>query len=188
MSPLTLHLMRHGAPKTPGLLLGHTDMPPDLVAMQMCIERSRTLAFECLFSSDLTRARTPAALIAADRQVAHQIDARWRELHFGTWEGADPATLPVDETRRFWSSPDDSPPPGGETWSALCKRVSSALGDIRRPTLIIAHAGAIRGALTVLCGFSYQQAWAIDLPYAAVVTLRLWPGGSTGAQITGLVT
>ena len=172
----------------PGLLLGHSDMLPDPAAMQLCIERSRALTFECLISSDLARARTPAARIAAARQLIHREDARWRELHFGAWEGADPATLPVDEARRFWSSPDDSPPPGGETWSALCHRVGAALGEVSQPALVLTHAGAIRGALAVLCGFTYQQAWAIDLPYAAVITLRLWPGDSPGAQITSLVT
>ena len=188
MSPLALHLMRHGAPQTPGLLLGHMDMPPDPAAMQLCIERSRAVAFDRLTSSDLTRARAPAALIAADRQVPHQTDPRWRELHFGQWEGADPATLSADDTARFWSSPDDNPPPEGERWSALCDRVRLALDEISKPTLILTHAGAIRAALTALCDFTYQQAWTIDLPYAALLTLRLWPGERPSAQITGLVT
>ena len=188
MSPLTLHLMRHGAPQTPGLLLGHTDMPPDPTAMQLCIDRSRALAFDCLTSSGLARASTPAALIATDRQAAHRIDPRWRELNFGEWEGMDPATLPAGDTARFWSSPDDYPPPGGESWSDLCHRVSAALRDVGEPTLILTHAGAIRAALTALCDLNYQQVWAIDLPYSAVLTLRFWPGDNPGAQITGLVT
>ena len=188
MSPLTLHLMRHAAPQTPGLLLGHMDMPPDPAAMQLCVERSRALAFDRLISSDLKRARAPAALIATARQVPHDIDARWRELHFGAWEGTDPATLPAEEIGRFWSSPDDHPPPGGESWSGLCLRVKAALGEIDRPSLVLTHAGAIRGALTTLCGFTYQQAWAIDLPYGALLSLRIWPGDNPSAQITGLVT
>lgn len=188
MSPFTLHLMRHGAPQTPGLLLGHMDAPPDADAMQLCVERSRDIAFDQLISSDLERAHTPAALIAADRQVPHQIDARWRELHFGEWEGADPSTLPSDQISRFWSAPDDYPPPGGERWSDLCLRVASALREINRPALVLSHAGAMRGALTTLCGFTYQQAWAIDLPYGALLSLRVWPGDMPGGQITGLLT
>jgi alpha-ribazole phosphatase len=46
----------------------------------------------------------------------------------------------------------------------------------------------MRAALTLLCGFSYGQAWAIDLPYAALLSLRFWPGDRPSAQITGLVT
>ena len=188
MSGIALHLMRHAAPQTPGLLLGHMDAPPDATAMQLCVDRSRTFAFDRLISSDLARASTPAARIAAVRQVPHHIDPRWRELHFGEWEGADPSTLPADEIGRFWSDPDDHPPPGGESWSALCERVAAALRDIDQPTLVLTHAGAIRGALTTLCGFTYQQAWAIDLPYAALLSLRVWPGSKGGAQITGLIT
>lgn len=188
MSPLTLHLMRHGDPQTLGLLLGHMDAPPDTDAMHLCLERSRTVAFDQLISSDLVRASMPGALIAADRQVPHHIDARWRELHFGEWEGADPAMLPADDIGRFWSAPDDHPPPGGERWSDLCLRVTAALSEIDRPALVVSHAGAMRGALTTLCGFTYQQAWAIDLPYGALLSLRVWPGDVPGAQLTGLLT
>lgn len=188
MTALTLHLMRHGAPQTPGLLLGHKDVPPDPFAMQLCLQRPRAVAFDRLISSDLDRARAPAALIAAERPVPHHVDPRWRELHFGEWEGLDPATLPADEIGRFWSAPDDYPPPGGERWSALCHRVTEALRNIEEPTLVLAHAGVIRGALTVICGFTYRQAWAIDLPYGALLSLRFWPGERLSAQITGLVT
>jgi len=188
VSSFGLHLMRHGAPQTPGLLLGHIDAPADPAAMQLCVERARAIDVAQILSSDLSRASSPAAMIAAERSCAHSSDPRWRELHFGEWEGADPAMLPASDTARFWDQPDDNPPPGGERWSDLCRRVESALATIDQPTLVISHAGAMRAALTLLCGLSYGQAWAIDLPYAALLSLRFWPGDRPSAQITGLVT
>ncbi len=53
------------------------------------------------------------------------------------------------------------------------------------PALVVCHAGAIRAALAVLCGFDVRQGWAVDLPYGAVLSLRVWPEGRSG-QITGL--
>lgn len=188
MTPFALHLMRHGAPQSPGLLLGHSDTPSDSIAMQPCIGRARAIDFAQVISSDLVRASAPATLIAAERQIPHLTDAQWRELHFGEWEGADPATLPPEALGRFWDAPDDHPPPGGERWSDLRLRVETALASIDQPTLVVSHAGAMRAALTLLCGFTYAQAWAIDLPYAALLSLRVWRGETLSAQIIGLAT
>jgi alpha-ribazole phosphatase len=187
VNSFALHLMRHGAPQTPGLLLGHSDTPPDPDAMQPCVERARAIDFAQVLSSDLSRASSPAALIAAERAVPHHADARWRELHFGAWEGADPANFPASDIGRFWDAPDENPPPGGERWSDLRLRVESVLAAIDQPTLILSHAGAMRAALTLLCGFTYRQSWAIDLPYGALLSLRVWPEMQS-AQISGLIT
>lgn len=188
MNAHMLHLMRHAAPQTTGLLLGQLDMPPDPDAVPLCVERARAIHFTQVISSDLIRAAIPAERIAAAARVPHHADPRWRELHFGAWEGADPSTLPAAETARFWDAPDDNPPPGGERWSDLRRRVQGALVHIDQPTLVLSHAGSMRAALSLLCGFSYRQAWAIDLPYAALLSLRVWPGETPTAQITALTT
>ena len=188
MTPFPLFLMRHGAPEMAGRLLGHLDAPPEPAGMEICVERARGLDFARVVTSDLARALAPGAIVAAERGVMHQADPRWRELHFGAWEGADPAALPQEALARFWDDPDGSPPPAGECWSALCARVAAAIGEIAGPTLILSHAGAMRAALATLCGLTHRQGWAIDLPYGALVSLRVWPGERPSAQITGLVT
>lgn len=188
MMPLSLFLMRHGAPERPGRLLGHLDAPADPVAIAPCVQRARGLGFTRVVTSDLARAWSPGAVIAAERGVPHQPDPRWRELYFGAWEGADPATLPQQDLARFWEDPEGSPPLRGERWSDLCARVAAAVGEIDEPTLVVSHAGAIRAALATLCGFAYTQSWAVDLPYAALLSLRIWPGVDPRAQITGLST
>jgi alpha-ribazole phosphatase len=54
--------------------------------------------------------------------------------------------------------------------------------------LVVTHGGAIRAALADLCGFDRRQIWAFDLPYAALVSLRIWPGPKRTVQIVGLAT
>ncbi len=46
----------------------------------------------------------------------------------------------------------------------------------------------MRAALHLLCRFDLRQTWAVDLPYAALLSLRVWPGEDRFAQITGLRT
>jgi alpha-ribazole phosphatase len=55
-------------------------------------------------------------------------------------------------------------------------------------TLVVTHGGAIRAALAELCGLDRRQIWAFDLPYGALVSLRIWPGPTRTVQIVGLAT
>lgn len=184
MSGLTLHLIRHGAPQRPGLLLGHRDEPALPSETAKCVARAEGLAFASVVSSDLGRTLDPARQVGAARGLAHRVDADWRELDFGTWTGLAAAEVDPDAYARFWDDPDAHAPPGGETWSALKARVALALGRIEGDTLVVTHAGATRAALSVLFHMEHRQVWAFDLPYASVLSLRVWPGEA--AQITGL--
>lgn len=187
MSGFFLHLMRHGAAEQPGLLLGHADVPSSAEGIAACIEQASDLSCSALVSSDLSRASAAANAIGKQRGLPVRQDARWRELDFGAWDGLAASQVAPSAMAAFWSDPDANPPPDGERWSALTSRVSAALDDIAGPdTLIVTHGGAIRAALAVLFDFDQRQIWAFDLPCAAVLTLRIWPGMPRIAQIVGL--
>lgn len=187
MAARLLHLMRHGAPAITGRLLGHADWPATEAGIASCVGRAAALGGTAIVSSDLLRARAAAEAIGAPRHSVPLIDARWRELDFGAWDGVDPATLDAAALADFYADPDACPPPGGERWSALTTRVDAALGALPpEPTLVVTHGGAMRAVLALLCGFDQRQLWAFDLPYAACLTLRLWPGERPFAQIVGL--
>lgn len=186
-SHFDLHLLRHGAPEWAGRLLGRTDAAPTPAGIGACARQAHGLDIATLVSSDLARAQAAARAIAVERNLALTLDPRWRELDFGAWDGLAPADVDAAALSRFWDDPEWHAPPGGERWSDLVARVTAALDALSpSPTLIVCHAGAIRAALAALCGFSQPQTWAIDLPYAACLSLRIWPGEKRSAQITGL--
>lgn len=187
MSGFLLRLLRHGEAEGAGTLAGHRDAAPLPEGVAACLARGLDLPVQRIVSSDLQRARQPAEAIVAARSLPHRVDPRWRELDFGDWEGRDPATIPADAVGAFWADPDAAPPPGGESWSALCARIGAALEEIDGPTLVITHAGAIRAALHHLLGFDHRQGWAVALPHAALVTLRVWPGEARSAQLVALL-
>nr|WP_221230923.1 histidine phosphatase family protein [Sphingobium subterraneum] len=179
--------MRHGAPVQTGLMLGHKDMPSSDAGCTVCFERGCSLAVETILCSDLQRARRPAEMIAAWQDLPVRSDPRWRELDFGDWDGADPADLDAAQLAAFWEDPQDHPPPGGECWSSLVERVEAALAEVSVSALIVTHGGAIRAALCCLLGLDYRQSWAFDVPYTALVSVRVWPGEPRRAQLTGLI-
>jgi alpha-ribazole phosphatase len=187
MDGFALHLLRHGAPEVPGTLLGHRDAASTPAGVAACARQARDLDISAIVSSDLVRASAAAEAIGAVRGLAVRTDPRWRELDFGTWDGSHPAGLDAGALAAFWEDPEDHPPPGGERWSALLARVSAAIDDCQgAATLVVTHGGAMRAALAALCGLALPQLWAFDLPYGALLSLRVWPGSATSAQITGL--
>jgi alpha-ribazole phosphatase len=183
-----LHLLRHGAPERPGLLLGRTDDAPTAEGIAVCAEQAAGLAVERLIASDLQRCRLAGERIGAAFDLPLALDARWRELDFGAWDGAAPDAVEALALGRFRADPDACPPPGGERWSALVARVAAAIDAlVPVPTLVVTHGGAMRAALHHLCGFDQRSLWAFDLPYGALLSLRLWRDEKS-AQITGLRT
>jgi alpha-ribazole phosphatase len=187
MTPRLLHLMRHGAPEGAGRLLGRTDAAATAEGIASCADQVEGLEVNAIVSSDLLRARASAEAAASALGRPATIDPRWRELDFGAWDGLPATAVDADALGRFWSDPDANPPPGGERWSTLVARVSEALAALPDgPVLIVTHAGAMRAAMAALCGMDQRALWAIDLPYAALLTLRVWPGDPPSAQIVAL--
>jgi alpha-ribazole phosphatase len=177
-----LYLLRHGEPELAGRMLGRTDSAATADGIRACAEQARDLPVTRRIASDLVRASACAGAIGA-----FTTDPRWREMDFGDWDGLAAAEIDPDALGRFWADPDASPPPGGERWSALTARVGEAIEALApEPTLVVTHGGPMRAALHHLCGMSLDQAWAFDLPYAALLTLRVWDGSPRRAQVTGL--
>ncbi|KQX19400.1 MULTISPECIES: histidine phosphatase family protein [unclassified Sphingomonas] len=187
MNAFPLYLLRHGAPETPGLLMGRTDGLPTTEGIAGCVAQAADLDIEVVISSDLLRASVAAGAIGRRLGRDVMVDRRWRELDFGDWDGLAPAAIDRQAIGAFWDDPDANPPPHGERWSSLLARVSRAIGALEpRPTLVVTHGGAMRAALADLCGFAGAQLWALDLSYGALLALRVWPGERASGQVIGL--
>lgn len=183
---LTLHLLRHGAPLTAGLLLGHQDMPSTPEGEAQILAQAEGLKFDQILSSDLNRCAEPAQKIAATRGLSLHLDTRWRELNFGDWDGLHPSKIDAERMGQFWQDPDAHAPPQGEKLSALTHRIGEALSEIQGGgVLIVTHGGAIRTALHHLLGWPHPICWSIALPYAVRCTLSLWRDKNSSAAWRG---
>jgi alpha-ribazole phosphatase len=130
-------------------------------------------SFGSIYSSDLTRSRKTAEIIAADSLQSVKIIPSLREISLGEWDGVS-----IDEIRtRFpiqWQERGNDMegyrPPGGESFADLATRVIPAFRTImdqveQGPALIVGHAGVNRVILCHVLGMSLSNITRISQDY-----------------------
>jgi alpha-ribazole phosphatase len=150
-------------------------MSPEDAAHVIASQLPGEVVFDAIWSSPLSRCRSPAALLAAKLALPHRIDPRLLELSFGGWEGKSYEALDRDDHLSFRAWCDDwevVAPPRGETLADLLARVGTWLRvaqESRAPQLVVAHAGVVR-AVRVLSGRATpREAWALEVPHLVVM-------------------
>ena len=126
---------------------------------------------ERLVTSPLRRCRLLAERIGAARDLAPVIDARLREMDFGTWEGVPWASIPRAELDAWAADFLHARPHGGESVRMLRERVRAALDDYRRSGLshvVVTHAGIIKAA-RILGG--EPEGWRSSIDFGEVMPL-----------------
>ncbi len=154
-------LLRHGQSEWNAVRRwqGTADSPLTALGREQAIETAWALAgldtsFTSVWSSDLSRARETAAIIADALAVdAPRIDPRLREAYAGQWEGMTP-----DEIEAGWPGWLDAHrrPESFEPFHTVVERVLAVLRMIaddiagagaRRAALVVAHSGVIRALI-----------------------------------------
>lgn len=186
MASLELWLVCHG--ETPwnreGRAQGQSDPPLSELGVRQAELLGRRLsatAFDEVYASDLARARYTARLALPAAEI--RLDARLREISFGTWEGKVWSEL-EDEDRRaldgWLKDPYRCRAPEGESYEDLLARVAAWLGDLP-PTgrvAAFAHGGTIRCALYHFTGLPRGAAWRFQIDTGSVTKLAIGSGGT----------
>jgi alpha-ribazole phosphatase len=197
---MTVDLVRHGETVAPGRLLGRTDAPLSELGLSQLMRQAERRAWRTIVASPLARALHGAEQMALATDAALVVDAGWREMDFGAWDGEPLATLRGDPATAeafdaFLINPEGRAPPGGETWHAFSERLSAALDRLAAhsvrgaPVAVVTHAGAIRGVVAITCGLAFADLWRLRIGYGTRVTLG-WgrdPGGRLWGEIIEII-
>lgn len=177
---MIVDLVRHASTGRRGHLDGATDVPLLAGAADALARRYAGRDWSRVVGSPLRRALDTARALAGARPL--QVDPGWRELDFGTWDGAPPGTIPADALARFHADPVAHPFPGAEPWAGFQARIEAALHSLHAlagadadaaPVLVVSHAGAMRMALQCTCGWTLAQCWSLRLDYGTRLGLRV---------------
>jgi broad specificity phosphatase PhoE len=179
---------------------GHTDIPLDEIGRAQARAVAAYLSpftFARAVTSDLARARETAETIVQGRDLSLEIDSRWREMLFGTWEGLTwPAILERNPHLAGRSStvPRFYTPQDGESFDALCVRVGAAVAELAERAakgdrvLAVTHAGPLHALLRVLLGESEAAALGVRFQPATVTRFALAPDGARIIELNRSVT
>ena len=143
------HWVRHG-PTHQKTFVGWRDVAADLSDTEQISRVDQFLPQNAVIvSSDLRRSVDTATAIQAGRKrLPHA--AGLRELNFGAWDGhafdAIAQRWP-DLSRKYWETPGDVAPPGGESWNTAARRVCVVVDHLARQSfehvIVVAHIGVI---------------------------------------------
>jgi probable phosphoglycerate mutase len=191
-----LFLARHGETdwNVAGRWQGHTDVPLNATGRAQAAalaERLRREGIAAVATSDLSRARTTAEIVAGALRVpVVRVDRDLREQRFGRFEGLTPrdceAQYPEDWAR-YVADP-HAGPPGGESRLALAERVVRAVAvaaaRLPAPALLVTHGGAMRALLRAFSEASGRTAAAgpARIPNAGIVRVKLAAGQPVAAE------
>lgn len=175
-----LILVRHGevAANADGLLLGRADPPLTETGYRQAHALAEVLPRPArLVSSPLARAMQTAAVLAGcSRWVAAadgvEVDPRWVEMDYGDLDGHPPTAL-GEHSWQEWRADPDFVPAGGESLSAVCRRVREACVELaadaaRADVVVVSHVSPIKAAVTWALGVGDEVAWRMFLGDAAV--------------------
>jgi alpha-ribazole phosphatase len=185
-----LYLIRHGrvVGSENRRFIGHLDVPlsPEGEAeIRALAGRLATVQLAAVYSSDLSRARRSAELIAAPHGLTPHINPALREMAMGRWEGLTAEEIQGGEPDAFsaWLGRiEEFPFPEGESVRDLAARAWPAVETIVRThpagrVAIVAHGGTNRAILCRALGLPLERLLSFGQDYGALSLLE-W----TGAQ------
>jgi len=154
--PTVTLLLRHG--QTPMSVqkryAGRSDVPLTDTGVRQAAAAAKRLAsagIGVIVTSPLQRAVRTAEEVAAVTGIPVVTDEGFRETDFGAWEGQTFAEVrerwPAEMAA--WLADPAVPPPGGESFAEVSKRVSDALQHVlagweRQTVLIVSHVTPIK--------------------------------------------
>jgi alpha-ribazole phosphatase len=180
--------LRHGVTDCPGDLAGRTDRALSEEGWRQFAGQTANGHWDAIVASPLRRAREAAERLGHERGIEVEVDARFREIDLGDWDGRALKDLQADAgvARRlaeFYRDPTITAPPNGETWADLSARVHHGLSDLAGRSgiiLVVAHAGSIRTALSLATGIEIGKLWALRLDPATRVRVNLGTDATHG--------
>src|SRR5437899_5831792 len=158
-APTTFYFVRHGESEgnAAGVFTGHTDSPLTARGRKQAATVADELAkvkFDRIVSSDLSRSRDTAEVIAKRHRIPVEVVPELREINVGDRTGKT-----FDETRGLASWSDDGfvSWPGGESLDEVLARTLGAIDRLTRERpgktiLIVGHGGVNRILLSHFLG------------------------------------
>lgn len=194
MQPTFIDVMRHGepegvCPEGGTILRGRTDHALTDKGWLQAYQRAERLLYDgnewdVIISSPLIRCAHFAKALITEKLMSHPdclIDARWREIDYGDWDGLSTAKIWQDSPElmeKMWQDPMEFCAPKGEAVTDFSMRIEQAWSDLLmqhqgKRILLVCHGGVMRLLLKQLLLLAPEAMNRFAIPYAAVSRFRI---------------
>lgn len=177
----TVDIIRHGEPVGGRMYRGHRDDPlSELGWKQMNQAVENFSAWQAICSSPLMRCSAFAEQLANKIDVPWQLDDRFKEIHWGAWEGKTSHAICADQPDklfRFRADPVRLRPKGAEDIRDFKQRILDGWLDLinqhhGKHVLLVAHAGVIRAIISIVLDTPVQNMFNIKVANACVTRIH----------------
>jgi len=164
---------------------GHCDVALTELGIKQAKLAGKRLASEdvsAIYASDLSRAFKTAEYIAKEHKLPVTAIPGLREINFGDWEGLTFKTINdqwAESMSKLFTHPDEIIIPGGETFSEVKKRATSALAKLvsthpNQTIVVVSHGGTIRTLLCAALNIHLNHLWNIKQDNTAINILEYY--------------
>lgn len=180
-----IDIIRHGEPVGGSKYRGQIDDPlSEKGWAQMRTAVAGRDEWQQIVSSDLSRCADFARELGDKLGVEVELDAAFREVGFGNWEGKNANQLleeDPDGTAAFWQDPINNTPPGAEPLRDFQQRITEAWELLTqrhagKHLLLVGHAGMMRILLLHALAMPLESFYRFDPRNASIVRIRIDSG------------
>lgn len=189
---LRIFLVRHGETEwnKQARLQGHSDVKLSTKGFSQAAALAEHAPFQhvdAIYSSDLSRAKDTADVIAKRFNLNVITMPELREVNFGKWEGRavnELAKESPEDFGKFFTDPSRCYPPHGETFLECQARVMIGIREImaqheNKNVLVVSHGAAIRLILCAVLDMPISKIWTLGQFNMALNILRVDEGEFT---------
>ena len=184
------YLIRHGesTANRNGLYAGQTNVPLTEEGRRQAYALARRFAgvrLDLIVASDQQRSLETARILAEHHAAQVKVDPRFRECHFGLWEGLSYDAVVSrwrDAFGQWCNGGDEAAPPGGESWRDLYQRTVTAweehLQQLRTGAIaLITHKGPILAILSRVLEIDRRRVLRLHVASASVTIVDYYDEG-----------
>ena len=182
---MIIDLLCHAATGRAGYLDGRKAVEPLPGAIDALCRSHCGIGWASVVSAPGQACEHSAQALVAGAGLPVQVDADWREVDFGDWDGMPIDVLDPEALAAFFDPPHEGIPPGGESWQARDARLEAALarlldvaGQAEGMHLLVAQPGPIRWLLWRLTGIPFEALWGLRIGEGSRLRLDVRCGAS----------
>lgn len=171
-------LIRHTSVDVPhGTCYGWSDVPVAATFEQEAAVTKRNIgssAFDCVFSSPLTRARKLATFCGYTTPI---LDERLKEMNMGDWEMRNFTDINDENLQKYYDDFLHTPTTNGESFDTFYARVSSFFDELKTKkynrVAIFTHGGVLMCASIYAGLYTVEDSFKHQPGYGGIVKIEI---------------